>query len=144
MTNVGGLEFFFVRGGISIDRVYREVDYINKGPKTYWHQEELNFEQMANCLNLYKKLKPDIVLTHVPPNRFVKEITTPRGDYSTLVKFGFPKDFKENTGLLGNMMLDSHKPKLWLSGHMHLSYIFEEGNFKFIALSELETYEINL
>ena len=143
---LNGITFFFVRGGISIDRVYRVGEELNGSPKTWWSQEELDFAQMTNCLALYKATKPDIVLSHVPPTIFIDRIHGNK-DNNILQKFKFHSGFRENTSQLGTMMLNSledHFPKLWISGHHHKSYQEDFGQFKFVSLAELETYEITL
>lgn len=143
MANVGGVDFFFVRGGISIDRVYRVGEELNGGPKTWWSQEELNFSQMIKCLELYSKLKPDIVLSHVPCGMYSEHILGNKSD-AILQKFKFHAGFKENHQLLGNEMLKAHKPQMWVSAHMHRSFQGIIDGVKVIGLAELETYEINL
>ena len=127
---------------MSIDRVYRIGEELSGGPKTYWSQEELDFAQMTNCLKLYKKIKPDIVLTHVPPTIFIDKIQGNKPN-DILQRFKFHEGFRENTSILGTMMLDVHIPKLWISGHHHRSYQEQIGTFKFVSLAELETYDIN-
>ena len=139
---LNGITFFFVRGGISIDRVYRVGEELNGGPKTYWSQEELDFAQMTNCLALYKTTKPDIVLSHVPCGVYTEHILGNKSD-AILQKFKFHAGFKENHQLLGNEMLKVHKPKTWVSGHMHSSFRGVIGGVNVVALQELESYEIN-
>lgn len=143
ITNVGGLDFFFVRGGLSIDRVYRVGEELNGGPKTWWSQEELNFHQMIDCIKLYKKEKPNILISHVPPQRFIDNINGNKGN-SILQRFKFHEGFRENTSLLMDELLDYHKPKLIISGHHHRSHTEIKGKMKFVSLAELETFEINL
>ena len=138
---LGDINFFFVRGGISIDRVYRVGDELSGGPKTWWSQEELNFHQMIDCIETYKKLKPDILISHVPPTRFIDNIHGNKGN-SILQKSKFHEGFRENTSLLMDELLDYHKPKLIISGHHHRSYTETKGKMTFISLAELETYEI--
>jgi len=139
-ATLGGVEFFYIRGGLSIDRTYREVDRLNRGPRTYWTQEELSFAQMLDCMDLYRSCKPDIVISHVPPSRFIPELT--KSD-KILTDFGFHKGFRENTSLLCNELLNIHTPKLWTSGHFHRSLVSHSvTGMKFVALAELETYEI--
>ena len=139
---LNGIKFFFVRGGLSIDRVYRVGEELSGGPKSWWSQEELDLAQMTNCLKLYKKIKPDIVLTHVPPTIFIDKIQGNKPN-NILQRFKFHDGFRENTSILGTMMLDAHIPKLWISGHHHRSYQEQIGTFKFVSLAELETYEIS-
>lgn len=138
---LNGISFFFIRGGISIDRVYRVGEELNGGPKTWWSQEELNFAQMTECLNLYKRLKPNIVLSHVPCGVYTEHILGNKSD-AILQKFKFHAGFKENHQLLGNEMLKYHKPKIWISGHMHASFQGVVDGVKVVALRELESYEI--
>lgn len=144
-VNLGGFSLFFIRGGISIDRVYRVGDELNGGPKTWWSEEELNYKQMTECEVLYKKTKPDIVVSHVPPQRFIENIHGNK-DHSILQKFKFHKGFCENTSLLCDRLLDIHLPKLYLSGHHHRDYIEtyggRTGQMKFVSLGELSTYEL--
>jgi hypothetical protein len=138
---LNGITFFFIRGGLSIDRVYRVGEELNGGPKSWWSQEELNFPQMTECLNLYKRLKPDIVLSHVPCGVYTERILGNKSD-AILRKFKFHAGFKENHQLLGNEMLKYHKPKIWVSGHMHKSFQGVIDGVNVVALAELETYEI--
>lgn len=140
-TSLGGIKFFFVRGGLSIDRVYRIGEELSGGPKTWWSQEELNFHQMLDCIEAYKEEKPDILLSHVPPQRFIDNIHGNK-DNSILQRFNLHEGFRENTSLLMDELLDYHKPKLIISGHHHKSYVETRGKMKFVSLAELETYEI--
>lgn len=141
LITLGGFSLFFIRGGISIDRVYRVGDELNGGPKTWWSQEELNYKQMTECEALYKKTKPEIVISHVPPQRFIENIHGNK-DNSILQKFKFHKGFCENTSLLCDRLLDIHLPKLYFCGHHHTSYQEQYKNMKFVSLAELETYEL--
>jgi predicted phosphodiesterase len=136
---------FFIRGGISIDRVYRVGEELNGGPKTWWSQEELNYKQMIECEALYKKLKPKIVISHAPPQRFIEKIHGNK-DNSILQRFKFHDGFCENTSLLCDRLLDIHLPDVWISGHHHRDYIENyggrTGQMKFISLGELSTYNL--
>lgn len=137
---LNGVKFFFVRGGISIDRVHRIVQSSIDGVKTYWSQEELNLVEMMDCLRVYQETKPDIVLTHVPCSTFSKVMSP---DDSILQRFRFHEGFKENHQLLGDEMLKLHEPKLWISGHFHQSYCWKKGRTTFIGLDELEYVDLN-
>lgn len=140
-TELNGVPFFFVRGGLSIDRVYRVGEELNGGPKTWWSQEELNLSQTLDCLNLYEKEKPDIVISHVPCGVFTEYILGNKSD-AILQKFKFHKGFKENHQLLGNEMLKIHKPKIWVSGHLHASFQGVVDGVKVVGLAELEIYNL--
>jgi hypothetical protein len=138
-ATIGGVALFYIRGGISIDRTYREAERINRGPRTWWSQEELSFSQMLECMKLYRKVKPSIVVSHVPCASFSKLVCP---DDKILTDFGFHKGFKEATQLLGDELLKIHRPKVWYSAHMHRSLTEEIDGTTFVALAELEYIDI--
>lgn len=139
-TILGGVSLFFIRGGLSIDRLYREVDRVNGGPRTYWTQEELNFTQMLECMDLYRKVKPSVVISHEPPCQFIPDLTS---SDKMMTKYGFHKGFIDNTSLLCNELLNIHTPSLWIFGHFHHSMVINSiPGLKAVSLAELETYEI--
>jgi hypothetical protein len=140
VATIGGVTLFYIRGGLSIDRLYRQVEHLNGGPKTYWTQEELSFAQMTECIDAYQDARPDIVVSHVPPSCFVPELT--KSD-KMLTDFGFHAGFRENTSLFCNELLMYHQPKLFISGHFHKSHVsYTVAGMKFVSLAELETYDI--
>lgn len=138
-VSLGGVTAFFIRGGISIDRTYREAERINRGPRTWWSQEELSFAQMIECMKAYRRAKPSIVVSHVPCASFSKLVCP---NDKILTDFGFHKGFKEATQLLGDELLKIHRPTAWFSGHLHRSMTEEINDTKFVSLSELEYLDI--
>lgn len=136
---LGPLKFFFYRGGLSIDRAYRIGEELSGSKKTWWSDEELNFSQMLEVIKLFKKIKPDIVISHVPPEFIINDF---KSDHNILVRYKFSKTFRENTGLLGNELFKIHKPKIWVSGHHHTSYANYYDGMLFRGLAELETFRI--
>jgi len=140
---MNGIEFFFVRGGISIDRVYRVGSELSGSKKSWWSQEELNFKQMCDCLDLYSIKKPSVVLSHVPPQIVIKSLTSNKGR-NILVNFKFHDGFCENTSLLGNVMLEKHKPKVWIFGHHHCHFNAIIDDVHYVCLPELKTVDLEL
>jgi hypothetical protein len=138
-ATIGGVTVFYIRGGISIDRTYREAERINRGPRTWWSQEELSFAQMIECMKAYRRAKPSIVVSHVPCASFAS-VMSPND--KILTDFGFHKGFKEATQLLGDELLKIHRPKIWLNGHFHKSFQDEIGGTRFVSLAELEHVDI--
>lgn len=141
-TELNGVKFFFISGGLSIDRVYRVGEELSGGPKTWWSQEELNFTQMLEVIKLFKKIKPDYVISHVPPSFVVNDLLGSNKDDNKLQKFKFHKGFKENTALLGDELFKIHKPKIWVSGHHHVSYANYYDGMLFRGLAELEIFDL--
>lgn len=140
VNTLNDVEFFHIRGGISIDRVYRVGEELTGGPKTWWSQEEMNFTEMLACMEEYRKAKPRIVLSHAPPG-FVCDVIH-GNKHNILQKFKFHHGFKENTSLLGDELFKIHKPQYWVFGHHHRSWKKEIDGTTFICLNELETMSI--
>lgn len=128
----GDIEFFFVRGGYSIDKNLRKPNI------DWWQREELNKTERKNCLNSYKQIKPDIVISHEAPTFINRRI----GSKGILPYFGLSEDWSSNTAQLLHSMFNHHIPKLWIHGHMHKSHTTEVEGCTFIGLPELGTYEI--
>lgn len=113
---------FFVRGAYSIDKMYRVEG------RDWFSDEELKEEQCVNCLELYEREKPEIVISHDVPNR---------------IRFRFFGIYQKSitTNLL-EMMFTVHKPKIWVFGHHHYSINEVYDGTKFICLDELEYIDI--
>lgn len=94
-----------------------------------WEEEELTYRQGAECLSHYETVKPDIVISHTCPYQVL----------GMMVPFMSRSCSTEK--LLG-MMLEIHKPKMWIFGHFHKSSRFNFQTMEFIVLNELETIEI--
>jgi len=140
-ANHGGLDFFFVRGGFSIDWRMRLNSYFRGGMKTYWDNEELCLEDMEMCLAEYKKTKPDFVISHEAPRSVSKRV----GNNEILMRFGYnPETFSTRTGELLEAMFQAHQPKYWRFGHFHRSWSDDINGTNFRCLNELEFEEINI
>jgi hypothetical protein len=117
-----GLYTFFVRGAYSIDKLYRTVGV------DWFENEELSFRQMSLAIEEYGKSKPRIMLSHDCPQSVCEEL------------FGYTDKPITRQGL--QIMLDIHKPDLWVFGHHHISKNIRIGSTDFVCLKELETMEI--
>ena len=135
---LNGLNYFVVRGGLSIDRVYRVGEELGGSPKTWWSQEELNFIDMLNTMSSYEQAKPEIVISHAGPAFLVDRLT--KGD---LTKWKFHKEFRENTSLLLNRLLAIHHPKVWVFGHYHMNFDEVIDGTRFVCLGELQTVQLS-
>jgi hypothetical protein len=132
--------FFFVRGGLSIDRLFRQANEVNGNPKTWWHQEELTYDKMCLAERQWGMLEGvNILIAHCPPTCIIPAL---HEDDSILQKFGFPKGFRENTSILIQRMIDARPPKICVFGHHHKSLDLTIGGTRYIGLAELECKEI--
>ncbi len=123
-ANVGNTDFFYVSGALSIDKHLRTED------KSWWRNEELNYQQAIDCFDLYVKTKPSIVLSHDCPQQALEGMISHHFDDKSLTR-----------NLLTNMF-DAHQPRLWVFGHHHQCREWTLKNCKFICLNELEFIDI--
>jgi len=133
----GGHDFFFVRGAFSIDMIWRQVDFLNSGNKTWWYEEELSLREMMDCLKQYKKVKPDKVFTHAAPEMLLDIIGKP----GILKSFGW-ENYVSRTAELLQMMWDIHQPSLWVFGHFHQRWEKQIEKTRFVCLPELGRLEL--
>lgn len=125
IDRIVNMQFAFVRGAIS----FNKHKLIGENPQSWWHDEELNFDEMLSCYNYFKEsstILPKIMVTHCAPsfirNKIIKD----------------DSNFTENTSILLTKIFDYYKPELWLFGHYHKSYCETIGKTTFIGLNELE------
>ena len=122
-TKSNNVEFFYYRGAYSIDKQYRTIGI------DYWSNEENNVETFMEARELYRNIKPDIVLTHDCPDFMVPRYIGPHA-----------RRYENITGWALGELYKIHQPKLFIHGHYHVSKTTIYGDTKFICLDELETY----
>lgn len=113
-------KFFFVRGGESID-VRRRTLGID-----FFHEEQLNWSQANEALNMWKDSKKRVILSHECPASICEHI------HERLFSPSF-------TAKLLDAMLEANRPKFWFFGHHHKSFDKTIDGTRFICLAELET-----
>lgn len=123
---LNGIFFYFYRGAYSIDRQYRTIGI------DYWSNEENNIETFMKARELYREIKPDIVLAHDCPDFMVPHYIGPHA-----------RRYENITGWALGELYKIHQPKLFIHGHYHISKTTMYGDTKFICLDELETHTIN-
>ena len=125
VSNFNGIDFFYYRGAYSIDKSYRTIGI------SWWEQEQVTIEEFMKARELYRSIKPDIMITHDCPEQIAYKMI-PVGD----------RVYQNNTTWALQELLNIHEPKLWLFGHWHKSTTIQYGRTKFVCLDELETYDI--
>lgn len=108
-------DFFFVSGAFSIDRSMRTsgIDWFS--------DEELNFLETDQCIQLYQEAKPKIILSHDCPS--------------------FIFNYQNHTSRLLTHLFEINQPELWIFGHHHLSMRRNIKGTDFKCLNELEVFE---
>lgn len=120
-------KIFYIRGALSVDKHYREVGV------SYWTNEELSYAQGNDCCDLYRKIKPDIVLSHDCPTELLGKFIT--------------NDMKVNASRTNNILqicFDYHRPKRWFFGHHHQTKSIIYAGTTFSCLNELDFYDLEV
>lgn len=125
VANFNGIDFFYYRGAYSIDRQYRTVGV------DWWENEQVNIDNFMKARELYREIKPDIMITHDCPEAIAHQML-PIGSrvYQNITTWALQE------------LLNIHEPKLWFFGHWHKSCTITYGATTFICLDELETYQL--
>jgi hypothetical protein len=112
-----GKKIFFVGGAYSIDRHHRKEGI------SWWPDEELNYVETEECLQLWEREfnNVDLVISHDGPPEFTKHI-----------KRFMPMD--THTGRLLQEIYKIHQPKQWVIGHWHRAFSKKIGNTEFRCL----------
>jgi predicted phosphodiesterase len=112
-------------GAYSIDKQYRTIGI------DWWENEEVKIEGFMKARELYRQIKPEIMITHDCPEQIAYQMIPVGG-----------RIFQNNTTWALQELLNIHEPKLWIFGHWHKSRTIQYGKTKFVCLDELETYDI--
>jgi len=121
-TTFNGISFYFYRGAYSIDRQHRTIG-IN-----WWEQEQVSIDQFMKARELYREIKPDIVLTHDCPDEVSLRIL----DHNQ-------RKYENLTGWALQELFNIHQPKIWRFAHYHKSWNMNISGTDFRCLNELET-----
>jgi hypothetical protein len=140
-VNLGGIEFFFVRGAASTDKDVRLRLGQRLGKTLWFEQEELTEEQMRAAEEAYLGARPSIVLTHDAPTDVA------RLAWGHARRFGAPNPAAEfcpsrTTAFLARL-LEQHAPRLWAFGHHHRDWKHREGETLFVCVGELSYVDID-
>lgn len=137
---VGDLDFFYVRGAFSIDKAHRILYDRRNNTKSWWQNEELSEAQLEHCIDLYRQVKPVVMLSHDGPTQATKVISNP----DVLRAFGHnPDTFQTRTQQALTLMLKYHQPKLWIFGHYHKDVKFRVEGTQFACLPELGYVDVD-
>lgn len=124
-TSLNRVEFFYYRGAYSIDKQYRTIGI------DWWENEQVSIDQFMKARELYREMKPDIMISHDCPDFLASMYIGPDG-----------RMFENLTTWALGELYKVHQPKLWIHGHWHFSKTTIYENTKFICLAELETYRL--
>lgn len=109
-----------VRGACSID------SHLRTEGLDWFRNEELSYLEMGEAIELYKKNKPKVVLSHDCPRTVSENI------------FHIQDKSLTSNGL--QIMFEQWQPDLWIFGHHHRDIDVKIENTRFICLNELSTF----
>ena len=124
-TSLNRIEFFYYRGAYSIDRQSRTIGI------DWWENEQVNIDQFMKARELYRSIKPEVMITHDCPQDIALQMLEPgQRAYENITSWALQE------------LYNIHQPKLWFYGHWHRSVKIQHGNTQFVCLNELETYTL--
>jgi len=115
-------DIFFVSGADSIDKDWRTPEV------NWWEDEELNCNQMKQCLEAWERSDKNILVAHDIPQSFAEYV------YKIY-------DNSATRNLL-QVMIEVRKPKIVVAGHHHKSITGELNGIKYRGIDINEVYEI--
>lgn len=128
-SSLGGVDFFFIRGERSIDYKHRTLGV------DYFENEQLNYLQQLKCMELYETVAPEIVISHGCPEDIIPYVARFKTYDGEVLK-------PSSTAKHLQVLLNIHRPRLWIFGHYHKSYVFEKDGCEFRCLNELEVFDL--
>jgi predicted phosphodiesterase len=117
-------EFFYVRGGRSIDQASR-IEGIS-----WWQEEQISYSKALDAIEQYEEIKPDRVLSHECPASVIDSLA----GFKT---WDGEPILPSMTARMLERMFFLHKPKLWLFGHHHKAFDATIEGTRFVCLPEL-------
>lgn len=140
MHELGGVEFFYVRGAASSDK----KKLLERGAKlgrTLWHEEEELPESTHDAiLNAYVHHRPQLVLTHTCPasiSPFIHDHVRRKSRYPVQTR----NDFSMTATLLQRLYA-AHQPSMWCFGHYHHDWQYRDEATEFRCVGELSYLDV--
>ena len=125
-TNLGN-QIMYIGGAWSIDWQYRTLGV------DWWEDEELSLAYLTYLIEQYKRVRPDVMVTHTAP------IGIPAGPMGFRI-FGNGA----RTEIALQEMLEIHRPKLHIFGHWHKDFDQTIDGTRFICLNELSWIDLEI
>jgi hypothetical protein len=117
---------FYMGGAASVD-----IENRTEG-LDWWRDEELSYAQSLEALDLYDRVRPEIVISHEAPADVPEVMKLIRSKRNT------------NTSYALREMFDIHKPKYWVFGHYHQNSKMSILGTQFVCVGELSTWQLEI
>lgn len=127
--NIPGVgDFFFVRGGHSIDKSARHEGI------DWWPGEQLSYSDAARALEEYRKVLPALMLSHECPASIIDMLAGFKTWDGAPIRPSMTANVLEQ-------MFNIHKPLLWVFGHHHKAFDMTVEGTRFVCLPELACFD---
>jgi Calcineurin-like phosphoesterase len=130
------LRLFYVAGAFSIDWEWRQEYMKVAGSPLWWPDEELSEIELGEAEVLYRKSKPEIMVSHECPS-----------SVATALLLGLNvkgERAHSRTAQALQRMLEAHQPKHWVFGHYHVDRTMVLDGTVFRCCAELSPYELEV
>ena len=123
----------FIGGAYSIDSQWRTEG------EDWWRDEECDWGQFYDFMDIYEKEKPRVMITHDCPTEisyrmFVSKSKSVLGNTMITTR----------TGQALQSMFEMHQPEHWFFGHWHHTDSCVVNGTKFQCLAELDYLDVDL
>jgi len=113
---------FHINGAWSIDKAYRTPG------RDWWEGEESSYQELDKIVELYKTIKPNVVISHDCPSSAAFEMFLGHGKHQ----------YHTRTADALQAMYEAHQPKFWFFGHWHITKEWDSNGTHFHCLGELD------
>lgn len=131
-------DVMFIGGAWSIDNPNAPPGWYKRtAGYDWWPEEECSDEQFQQMLDVYKTMKPRVMITHDCPAKV---------SYPMFWGTGFIKGpvYPNRTSAWFDRFIDAHEPEFWFFGHWHKTMCYQHGKTTFICLGELDFIDVDL
>jgi predicted phosphodiesterase len=123
-------KIFCVGGAYSIDRHHRVEGY------DWWPDEELSYVEFNQLLSVYKEQKPEVIVAHEIPESICTVVT----EKMNMTKLDIPSITRQFLDIL----IEEHKPSLFVHGHWHINHHTVCNGVEYIGLGELNFVDLDV
>ena len=123
-------DVMYIGGATSIDKHHRIEG------QSWWANEECSYNDLQVMIDTYMIVKPRVMITHEAPESIADAIL------SSLNRTKF--DDPSRTRQAFQVMLEAHRPEIWIFGHWHVDIDQVLNGTRFICLNELSWIDLEL
>jgi hypothetical protein len=138
---LGGVNVFFIRGAASVDKVLLVRRGQQLGRTLWFEQEELSDEQMRAAEQEYLLVRPKIMLSHDAPTDIAQLVWQHARQFSPPNPGARFQPSRTNAFLA--RLSEQHPPRLWVFGHHHRDWTYQESNTHFVCVGVLSYLDID-